>query len=325
MPRPIRRPYKELSLQQLRTFAVVCREGGYAAAARTLLLTSPAVWEQMQALERHYGVPLLERHGNGVQPTPQGLQLLDMVRPILSGIDSTREVLHQQAGVAPKELIFTTDMRVLVDQVSEGLQHFHLRYPGVRLHVRYTGNDEIAPRMLRGDSDVTLTLEPRPDVPLSAAIEYEPAGETDYLLVMPAGHPLANKRTLKLHAILQYPLVLAEPETYSRRRVQEVLHRYDLIQEARIVAETSSDIYTLSCVRNGMGIGITVGIPRGPLYEKLETRSMRRWFGTARYGFFWMRGTHVPPVTRQLADAIRQEISLKRTADGGPARLGGQG
>ena len=56
-----RRPYKELSLTQLRSFCAVCQQGGYAAAARGLLLTGPAVWEQLQALERYYGVRLLER------------------------------------------------------------------------------------------------------------------------------------------------------------------------------------------------------------------------------------------------------------------------
>ena len=73
-----RRGYKELSLAQLRSFCAVCRQGGYAAAARELLLTSPAVWEQMQALERHYGRRLLDRQGNAVRPTVEGEHLLEM-------------------------------------------------------------------------------------------------------------------------------------------------------------------------------------------------------------------------------------------------------
>src|SRR5262245_33782287 len=66
MVRLPRRHYKDLTLAQLRSFSVVCRTKSYAAAARELLLTSPAVWEQMQGLERHYGRPLLVRRGNGI-------------------------------------------------------------------------------------------------------------------------------------------------------------------------------------------------------------------------------------------------------------------
>ena len=39
-----RRSYKDLTLPQLRSFCEVCRLGSYAAAARQLLLTTPAVW-----------------------------------------------------------------------------------------------------------------------------------------------------------------------------------------------------------------------------------------------------------------------------------------
>src|SRR4051794_38806486 len=90
MPVTKRRPYKDLSLTQLRSFCMVCDRGGYAAAARDLLLTSPAVWEQVRGLERHYGVRLLERDGAGVRPTARGERLLDLVRPVLAGLDATR-------------------------------------------------------------------------------------------------------------------------------------------------------------------------------------------------------------------------------------------
>src|SRR3954464_9225481 len=96
-----RRVYKEPSLARLRSFCVVCRRGGYASAARELLLTSPAVWEQMQALESYYGVDLLERHGPGGRPTVHGQRLLELIRPLLAGMDSTREFLQQEDGAVP--------------------------------------------------------------------------------------------------------------------------------------------------------------------------------------------------------------------------------
>src|SRR5579875_1386403 len=98
------RPYKEISLVQLRSFCAVCERGGYAAAARELHLTGPAVWEQVQGLERHYGVRLLERHGAGVRPTVHGRRLLEMIRPLLAGLDSTRGVLQQVDGTIPERL-----------------------------------------------------------------------------------------------------------------------------------------------------------------------------------------------------------------------------
>ncbi len=308
---PRRRPYKQLGLPQLRSFCEVARLGGYAPAARALLLTSPAVWEQVKALERHYGVELLERDGNRVRPTLHGERLIELVRPLLAGMDSVRDVLHQAGGGLPERLTIVSNLRVLVEEISRAMFQFRRRYPAVRLFVHYTGSEEVQPLVLDGEADVTLTLEPAPDEHVSSAIVYEPAGELDYLLVTPPRHALISRRALRLESIVEFPLVLGEPHAYSRHRVQEVFHRFDLARRMQIAAETSSDEYTLACVRAGLGIGIAVGNPDSPLYRGLGVRSLRRWFGTARVGFLWRRGAHVPPVQQELAGLLRAALASR--------------
>ena len=98
------RGYKDLTLQQLHSFHAVCSLGGYAPAARELLLTPPAIWEPIQALERHYGTALLQRDGNGMRPTAEGERLLELTRPHLAALASTREILIQEQGVWPESL-----------------------------------------------------------------------------------------------------------------------------------------------------------------------------------------------------------------------------
>jgi DNA-binding transcriptional LysR family regulator len=303
-----RRSYKDASLSQFRSFCEVCRRGGYAAAARELMLTSPAVWEQMQALQCHYGMKLLERAGPGVRPTVHGERLLELIRPLVAGLDSTREVLQQEDGALPRQLVFVTNLRVLVEEISGAMRAFQRRYPAIRLAVHYTGSDEVETRVLEGKTDVALTLEPQPSQPSSAGTVYERAGGLDYLLITPPRHELVQMESLHLHEIAKYPLILGELKAYSRRRVEEVFHRHDLSKELSIAVETSSDEYTISCVRSGMGIGITLGIPRGRLYQGLKTRSLRRWFGMAGVGFFWQCGIHVPPIQREFASEIQSSI-----------------
>jgi molybdate transport repressor ModE-like protein len=307
MPRTKRLRFKDVTLGQLRSLGAVCRLGSYAAAAREVLLTTPAVWEQVQALERHYGRGLVERRGNRVAATSEGERLLAMVQPLLSGLDSARQVLQQQGGELPEWLTLATNLRVLSEEISRALRRFQRRRPEVKLRVIYTGND-VDERVARGEVDVGFTLEPRPDIPCSPAVEYEAGGAVDYLLVTPRRHALLEGRGLALRQIARYPLILGEAPSYSRRRVQEILHRYDLVQNLRVAVETSSDEYTLSCVRAGLGIGITVGTGRGHFYRGLGVRSLRRWLGTARVGFLWKRGAYVPPVQRELAEEINASV-----------------
>ena|GEM_PF-1473471 len=304
-----RRPYKDLSLTQLRSFCEVCRVGSYAAAARDLLLTSPAVWEQLQALERHYDVPLLERHGNGVRPTLHGLRLLELVRPLLAGLESTRGVLHQSDSALPDQLTIVSNLRVLVEEISRAMFQFQSRYPSVRLEIRYTNSKDVETLVSEGIADVTLTLEPAADESISSAIVYQPAGELDYLLVTPPKHPLLRKKSNQLQAIVGYPLVLSARDAYSRHRVQEVFHRHNLTGEVKIAVETSSDEYTLACVRAGLGVGIAIGNSSSTLYRDLGVRSLREWFGSARVGFMWRSGAYIPRLQSELAELLRNCVT----------------
>jgi DNA-binding transcriptional LysR family regulator len=312
MDKPKRHSYKEVSLSQLRSFLTICEQGGYAAAARELPLTGPALWEQMQALERHFGMRLLERRGNGVRPTVQGERLIEMIRPLLAGLDSTKVTLQQQDGLLPAQVTLVTNLRVLSDEISEAMNSFHVRYPKIRLRVFYLDIHDVAPRVTNDEADVAFTLEPGPDRPPPAALVFESAGEVEYLLSARERHPLLRQRSLRLPQVVEHPLVLTEPGGYSRRRVEEVMHRHALADRLQVAVETSSDEYTLSCVRAGLGLGITVGISHGSLYRGLGVRALGRWFGTARVGFLWKRGARVPPMQRELAEAIRRRLAARR-------------
>ena len=312
MGTPARRGPKDLGLTQLRSFREVCRRGGYAAAARHLLLTTPAVWEQVSALERFYGVKLLERAGAGVRPTVQGHRLLALIDPHLAGLDSTRAALQQLDGSLPACLTLVTNLRVLSDEVSAALVRFRRGCPGVRVRLLYTSLEEVVPRVAAGEADVAFTLDAGPDRPRPETVAYEPAAEVEFLLVARAGHPLLKRPGVSLAQVVKYPLVLGEPGAYTRQRFEQLLHRHSLGGLVELAAETSSDEYTLSCVRAGLGVGVSVGTGRGHLFKGLGVRSLARWLGAARVGFLWQQGAHVPPAPRALADALRAAIQDDR-------------
>jgi hypothetical protein len=68
----------------------------------------------------------------------------------------------------------------------------------------------------------------------------------------------------------------------------------------------------LNCVRAGLSVGIAVGNASSPLYRGLGVRSLDRWFGTARVGFMWRRGAHIPPLQQHLAQLLKSIIHGKK-------------
>lgn len=74
----------------LMTFAQVCLSGSFTKAAAALFVTPSAVMQQMDALEREYGVALFTRTHQGVRPTEAGLYLLEEVRQMSRRAEGVR-------------------------------------------------------------------------------------------------------------------------------------------------------------------------------------------------------------------------------------------
>jgi DNA-binding transcriptional LysR family regulator len=307
--------YKDLRLSQLRSYCEVCRLGSFASAAQKLHLTTPAVWEQVRALETHYGVKLLERDGRTIQMTAEGVALFDSLSRLLVEFDSTHDAVQQQSGVLPNRITVVVSLRVQMHEVLRALGQFQSRYPSVGLRIRETDSATVAQLLLSQDADLGVMLRPGPRDQSSSMIAYESIGELDFLLVAPPAHPLIAKRTLKISDIVQYPLVLGRPEAFSRRRFEEVLHSHQLEAKRSVALETSSGSLTLAAVREGLGVGIVACMPKSTLTAGLGVRSLRRWFGTAQMVFARRHGARLPPVQQELADTIRHSLAKGGDAD----------
>src|SRR5919206_481365 len=79
-----------LEPRRLLTFREVARRGSFSRAADALALTQPAVSQQVGALEREVGAPLLHRGPGGLTLTPEGELLLGHADAPAAGGSSSR-------------------------------------------------------------------------------------------------------------------------------------------------------------------------------------------------------------------------------------------
>ena len=77
--------------QQLQIYVAVAEEAGFAAAARRLQISPPAVTRAVAALEDTLGVKLLNRTTRYVRATEAGLRYLEDARQILAGLEAADE------------------------------------------------------------------------------------------------------------------------------------------------------------------------------------------------------------------------------------------
>ncbi|RYP85031.1 LysR family transcriptional regulator [Nocardioides guangzhouensis] len=83
--------------RRLRLLLELSRLGSMRAVAETLHLTTSSVSQQIAALAREAGTPLLEPEGRRVRLTPAGLRLADHAVTVMAAIDAARADLDPDA------------------------------------------------------------------------------------------------------------------------------------------------------------------------------------------------------------------------------------
>ncbi|TYB62341.1 LysR family transcriptional regulator [Nonomuraea sp. PA05] len=185
----------------LTTFVTVARHGSFSAAAAELGYTQSAISQQIAALEADLGLPLLSRRP--VEPTPAGRRLLEHAEPLLLRLRAARaDVLRTAAQ--PRHLLRLAATPLAVNPVvSARLAEARARQPRLEVRLRTCRAEDLAAVVAEGRADLGLAdgLAAPSDplrLPESGPMTTTGVSEEDLVVVLPGGHPLAGRASLRL-------------------------------------------------------------------------------------------------------------------------------
>jgi DNA-binding transcriptional LysR family regulator len=148
-----------LDVRRLRLLRELSLRGTIAAVAEALAFTPSAVSQQLSALEREAGVPLLERTGRKVVLTPAGQNLVHHAEAILERLEqAAAELADTRRGLAGPLRIgtFPTATRPIVLTALTFLTRAH---PGLEPRVLEIDPAGVADALRAGELDVALVHE----------------------------------------------------------------------------------------------------------------------------------------------------------------------
>ncbi|GAA4892961.1 DNA-binding transcriptional LysR family regulator [Stackebrandtia albiflava] len=207
----------DLSLTQLHAFTVLAEELHFGRAAARLGIAQPPLSQQIQRLETKVGHPLFHRTAAGVTLTAAGSTLLPAARESLgalaSGLADARTAAAGRSGRL--RIGFAASLALTV--LPRVLRDHRTAYPGVTLDIREMTTADQLTALTEHRIDVGVMREP-PDV--MTGLRFTTLWDEPLVAILPKGHPLAERRTVRTADLAGSPFVLlprtAGPGLYDR-------------------------------------------------------------------------------------------------------------
>lgn len=298
-----------LSLADLRAFVTVGELQSFAAAAKALHLSQPALSRRISHLEETIGVRLFDRTTRNVELTLLGRRFLAQIRGVVDELDrsvvSLRDVAYLEAGDVTVGCVFSAVHHFLPPVIRT----FRQRHPHVMVRIIEEGADEVLASVKGGEADFALNYTGMQD----PEVEFTPLLKEPFVLACPAGHPLARRRSLRWQELAAYPYALVSHASRNRVLIDQALA--GLERMPRPVCEVQHVSTLIGLVENGLALAIVpqLALPPKPasvVGVRLEKPAILRTIGMIR-----RRGRSLSPAAEAFARLLTEAArpSARRT------------
>ena len=300
-----------IDVRRLRLLLELSRRGTITAVADALAYTPSAVSQQLAALEREAGVPLLERAGRRVALTAAGAVLVGYAESALAVLEEASAALAavRTSLTGPLRIgAFPTAARTILPPALVTLGRDH---PGLELMV--TELDPVAvPGALRaGTIDVALTFvydyvpaEPDP------ALDTQPLLEEPVYLATPAGQRGTAETSIRDWR--DAPWIAGSPDTLCHTMVIRACQACGFTPRIRHHADDFATVLALVAAGQGVSLIPRLGVTGTPPGIRLTPLAARR-----RTSIACRKGTRHHPAVSAFATAIREHSPADPGAESG--------
>ena len=232
----------------IRYFDEVVRQGSIRRAADRLNVAPSAINRQILKLEDELGTPLFERLPRGLRLTAAGEILVESVRRWQQDYGRARAQLEELRGLRRGHITVAVVEGAIAEFLPDVLARFNRTYPLVSFAVNVHGSEGVLRRLRASDVEIGILFNP----PLSPAIRIAQATRFRLGAVVPAGHPLTQRRAVRLRDCADYPAILSA-EAVSLRAVLDAALAKSRVR-LKPVAESNSIAVMKALARRGVGI-----------------------------------------------------------------------
>ncbi len=235
---------------RLKVFRTVARRLNFRVAAEELLLTQPAVTQQVKALEAELDVALFDRAGGRIALTAAGAALLPYAEKLAElsaeAVQAVAATTSRNAGGLTVAASQTIGQYLLPRLIAS----FLAENPRVEIAVVSGNTQGVLEALMEHRAQVGLIEGPA----MRQDVRVDPFMEDHMVCVVPAGHEWADE-DVSLAQLQGATLVTRELGSGSRKIVEQAFERAGLkVREMHVRMMFDSTEGLLSAVEAGLGV-----------------------------------------------------------------------
>ncbi|MGW6704336.1 LysR family transcriptional regulator [Streptomyces sp. NPDC054956] len=247
-----------IDLRRLGVLRELDRRGSLARTAEALHLTPSAVSQQVAALSREVGVPLIEREGRGVRLTGQARVLLEHAAVIAAQWEQARaDLAAWQEGRRGAVTVgaFSSAITGLLPAALGRLSEHH---PDVRVMVVQAEPPDLFTRLDSGEVDIAVAVDFAAAPPHTDRRYSRVDLLVDTLdLALPLDHPCAGREHVPLRDLAADPWIVGDPRSCCGAITRSLCAANGFTPEIRHAVDDWTSLAAL--VEAGMGVAL---VPR---------------------------------------------------------------
>lgn len=296
-----------MNLRDLKYLVALADLRHFGKAAEACFVSQPTLSTQIRKLEDELGVVLIERAPRKVMLTAAGQDVVARARRIVADVEDMKEAARRSHDPASGSLrlgVFPTLGPYLLPHVVPALR---AAFPKLELLLVEEKSDVLLQRLRDGQLDAALLALPLHDESLHAELLFE----EPFLLAAPQGHPLTQKRGLRIQDLGHETLLLLEDGHCLRDQA------LDVCRLAGAQEKTGFRATSLETLRQmvAAGVGITLlpalsvhapvaqpaGLCLAPFADPPPTR---------RIALVWRKSSALEGFLRQVAEVIATQAQI---------------
>jgi len=241
---------RRVNIRQLEAFRALMIVGTAKGAAKLLGISQPAISKLIEQSEKNLKLTLFDRSRGRLTPTPEARLLFDEVERAFLALNKVHEIASDIKVANAGSLTIAVLPALGLGLIPKAVARFHLVHIATRISVSIQTSAKIEEWAATQQIDFGIAEFPFARL----GLDHEDFCRVEYVLGVPASHPLAKRRVVKPEDLANSPFISLTSSTVGRHMIDQVFVRAGV--ERNMVLEAQFAAVVASMIAEGLGIGL---------------------------------------------------------------------